>query len=202
MLAVGAVFRWQGLRWDEGHHLHPDERFISMVEEKLTAPKSLSEYFDSSRSSLNPYNHNEGSFVYGSLPMVLTKGVAAVLGKNGYDGAYLVGRALSGLFDLVTVWLVYLITRRFAHRRASLFAAALMAFCVLGIQLSHFWTVDTFLTTFTAAALLGAVRIAQGRGGAGSDVATGVALGLAIACKITALALVGPIGRASCRERV
>ena len=194
MLAVGAVFRWQGLRWDEGHHLHPDERFISMVEEKLTAPKSLSEYFDSSRSSLNPYNHNEGSFVYGSLPMVLTKGVAAVLGKNGYDGAYLVGRALSGLFDLVTVWLVYLITRRFAHRRASLFAAALMAFCVLGIQLSHFWTVDTFLTTFTAAALLGAVRIAQGRGGAGSDVATGVALGLAIACKITALALVGPIG--------
>jgi YYY domain-containing protein len=194
VLAVGAVFRWQGLRWDEGHHLHPDERFISMVEEKLTAPKSLSAYFDSSRSSLNPYNHNEGSFVYGSLPMVLTKGVSALLGKKGYDGAYLVGRALSGLFDLITVWLVYLITRRFAHRRASLFAAALMAFCVLGIQLSHFWTVDTFLTTFTAAALLGAVRIAQGRGGTGSDVATGVALGLAIACKITALALIGPIG--------
>jgi YYY domain-containing protein len=196
VLAVGAVFRWQGLRWDEGHHLHPDERFISMVEEKLTVPKTVGEYFDSSRSSLNPYNHNEGSFVYGSLPMVLTKGVAAAVGKKGYDGAYVVGRALSGLFDLITVWLVYLITRRFAHRRASLFAAALMSFCVLGIQLSHFWTVDTFLTTFTAAALLGAVRIAQGRGGIASDAATGVALGLAIACKITALALIGPIGLA------
>jgi YYY domain-containing protein len=196
VLAVGAVFRWQGLRWDEGHHLHPDERFISMVEEKLTVPKSVGEYFDSSRSSLNPYNHNEGSFVYGSLPMVLTKGVAALLGKKGYDWAYVVGRFLSGLFDLITVWLVYLITRRFAHRRASLFAAGLMAFCVLGIQLSHFWAVDTFLTTFTAATLLGAVRIAQGRGGFRSDVATGVALGLAIACKITALALIGPIGLA------
>jgi YYY domain-containing protein len=196
VLAVGGVLRWQGLRWDAGHHLHPDERFISMVEEKLTVPHSLGEYFDSSRSSLNPYNHNEGSFVYGSLPMVMTKGVARLVGKPGYDGAYLVGRALSGFFDLITVWLVYRITRRFTHRRGALFAAALMAFCVLGIQLSHFWTVDTFLTTFTAAALLGAVRIAQGKREVWSDVATGVAVGLAIACKITALALLGPIGLA------
>lgn len=190
------MFRFQGLRWDEGHHLHPDERFISMVEEKLTAPRSVAEYFDSSRSSLNPYNHNEGSFVYGSLPMVLAKGLAALLHKKGYDGTYLVGRALSGLFDLVTVWLVYLLARRLMHRRGALFAASLMAFCVLGIQLSHFWTVDTFLTTFTVAALLGAVRIAQGRSAAWSDAATGVAVGLAIACKITALALLGPVGLA------
>jgi YYY domain-containing protein len=196
VLAVGAVLRWQGLRWDAGHHLHPDERFISMVEEKLTVPKTVGEYFDSSRSSLNPYNHNEGSFVYGSLPMVLTKGVAALVGKKGYDGTYLVGRALSGFFDLITVWLVYRITRRYTHRRGALFAAALMAFCVLGIQLSHFWAVDTFLTTFTAATLLGAVRIAQGKREVWADVATGVAMGLAIACKITALALLGPIGLA------
>ncbi len=198
ILAIGALFRFQGLRWDEGHHLHPDERFISMVEEKLTLPHSLAEYFDSSRSSLNPYNHGEGSFVYGSLPMLLAKAVGAAVGRKGYDGAYLVGRALSGLFDLLTVWIVYRITRRFAYRRASLYAAALIAFCVLGIQLSHFWAVDTFLTTFTAAALLGAVRMAQGRSGILHAAGTGVALGLAIACKITALALFAPVGLALC----
>jgi hypothetical protein len=40
VLLCGAILRFQGLNWDEGHHLHPDERFISMVEEKLTWPAS------------------------------------------------------------------------------------------------------------------------------------------------------------------
>jgi YYY domain-containing protein len=196
LLALGALFRFQNLNWDSGHHLHPDERFISMVEEKVAFPKSISAYFDSSRSPLDPYNKGEGSFVYGTLPMVMAKTVAPILGREGYDGTYLIGRALSGVFDLITVWLVYLITRRFAHRRAALFAAGLASFCALGIQLSHFWAVDTFLTAFTAAALLGAVRIAQDRSGPIGDVATGVALGLAAACKITALALLLPAGAA------
>ena len=165
-----------------------------MVEEKITFPKSVAAYFDSTHSSLNPYNHNEGAFAYGSLPMVMAKALGPIVGKKGYGGAHLVGRALSGIFDLITVWLVYRITRRFTHRRAALFSAGLSAFCVLGIQLSHFWSVDTFLTSFTAATLLGAVRIAQGRGGWKGSAATGVALGLAAACKITALALLFPVG--------
>jgi dolichyl-phosphate-mannose--protein O-mannosyl transferase len=152
------------------------------------------QYFDSKHSTLNPYNRGEGSFVYGTLPMLLAKAVGAPLKLRGYDGAFRVGRALSGVFDLVTVWLVYRITRRFARRRAALFAAGLSAFCALGIQLSHFWSVDTFLTTFSAAALLGAVRIAQDRSGWRGDAATGLAVGLAAACKITALALFLPVG--------
>ena len=125
--------------------------------------------------------------------MVLTKAIAQPFGKAGYDGTYLVGRALSGVFDLAD---------RLARLPASPAASpngappcsrpALIAFCVLGIQLSHFWAVDTFLTTFSAAALLGAVRIAQGRSRRGSDALTGIAFGLAVACKITALALLLP----------
>jgi YYY domain-containing protein len=194
LLLVGAFFRFQGLAWDEGHHLHPDERFISMVEEKIAFPRSAHAYFDSLHSSLNPYNKGEGSFVYGSLPMVLAKAVGPLFGRRGYDGTYLIGRALSGIFDLLTVWIVYRITRLLAQRRASLVAAGLMAFCVLGIQLSHFWAVDTYLTTFSAAALLGSLRIAQGRSRTGDEILTGAALGLAVACKITALALFLPLG--------
>ena len=194
ILLLGGIFRFQGLDWDEGHHLHPDERFISMVEEKLEFPKGAGSYFDSRRSTLNPYNRGESSFVYGTLPLVMAKAVAPLFGKKGYGGTHLVGRGLSGLFDLFTVWLVYRITRRFTYRRGALFAAGLSAFCVLGIQLSHFWAVDAFLATFTAAALLGAVRIAQNRSGWAGDAATGVAIGLAAACKITALALFAPAG--------
>ncbi len=194
LLAAGGLLRFGGLNWDDGHHLHPDERFISMVEEKLAFPKTASEYFDAKRSPLDPYNRGEGSFVYGTLPMVAAKAIGPLFGKRGYDGTYLIGRALSGVFDLLTVWLVYRLARRFTHRRAALFSAALSSFCVLGIQLSHFWAVDTFLATFTAGALLGTTRIAQGKTDYGDYAATGLAIGLAAACKITALALLAPLG--------
>lgn len=194
LLVAGAYFRFAGVAWDEGHHLHPDERFISMVEEKLELPKSPAQYFDSARSPLNPYNRGFDSFVYGTLPVFVTKAVAMAVRKEGYDGAYIVGRLLSGFFDLATVWLVYLLARRFAGRTASLFAAAFLAFCPLAIQLSHFWAVDTYLATFATLVLLGAVRLARGRSGLAGDAATAVALGLAVACKVTALALLAPIG--------
>ena len=197
LFAVGLLLRIAGLLWDEGHHLHPDERFISMVEEKLVLPDRLGDYFDGSRSTLNPYNRGHGSFVYGTLPVVLAKAVGNLFGKTGYGGTYLVGRLLSGLFDLLTAWIAYLLTRRVAPRlgrNAALAAAGFLLFCPLSIQLSHFWTVDTFLTTFTALALLGSVRHAAGRSGIGGDVATAIAVGLAVACKITGLGLFLPLG--------
>lgn len=194
ILFIGAFFRLQKLNWDEYHHLHPDERFISMVEEKLQGPSSLRQYFDSASSPLNPYNRGHDSFVYGTVPMFVSKAVGSLFGKKGYDGTFLAGRALSALFDLFSVWLVYRIVRRFAGRRSALLAAALLAFCPLAIQLSHFWTVDTFLTAFTTATLLGAARLAQGRSGVFAGLATGAALGLAVACKVTGLALLLPVG--------
>ena len=195
VLAAGALLRLIGINWDAGHHLHPDERFISMVEEKLQFPRTPAEYFDSQSSPLNPYNQGYDSFVYGTLPMFVTKVVARAIKQDGYGGAHLVGRALSTVADLFSIWLAYLIVRRLSRdRRIALAAAALLAFCPLGIQLSHFWNVDTYLTALSTAALLGAVRLAQGRGRPLETIATGVAIGLAVACKVTALALFLPLG--------
>src|SRR5262249_59616848 len=196
ILAVGAYCRFSYNLWDEGHHLHPDERFISLVAAKLAAPTRPLEYFDSAHSPLNPYNRGDTSFVYGTLPMLVGRALGGLFHRPGYDGTYRVGRALSGVFDIVTIWLVYLITRRFSRRETALVAAGLFAFSPLSIQLSHFWAVDTFLTAFTAAALLGSVPHALGPSPWAGDGATGIAIGLAVACKITALALMGPAGRA------
>ncbi len=167
-----------------------------MVDERLAAPRGIAQYFDSKTSPLNPYNRGFGSFVYGTLPIFLTHAIGSAIGQTGYDGAYVVGRVLSGIFDLLTIWLVYRITRRFGRRRTALLAAGLFAMAPLGIQLSHYWAVDTFLVTFTALSLLGCVRHAQGRSGLWGDAGTGAAIGIAIACKITALALFGPAGLA------
>ncbi|MEO8430930.1 MAG: DUF2298 domain-containing protein [Acidobacteriota bacterium] len=196
VLLTAAVLRFWGLTWDDKRHLHPDERFLSMVADGIAFPGSVGGYFDSAHSPLNPFNRKFEAFVYGTFPVFLTKAVAAVYGQDGYDSTFLVGRILSSLFDLLTVWIAYRIARRFASRGTSLVAASFVAFCPLGIQLSHFWGVDSFLTTFSAIALLGCVRIARGKTDAAGIVGTGAAVGLAVACKITGLALLAPAGLA------
>ncbi|MEN6435032.1 MAG: hypothetical protein ABFD58_04345, partial [Anaerolineaceae bacterium] len=54
ILMLGAYFRFVGLDWDDDQHLHPDERFLTMVETAIQPVHSLSEYFDTEHSTLNP----------------------------------------------------------------------------------------------------------------------------------------------------
>ena len=79
ILLTGFYFRFVGMNWDESQHLHPDERFLTMVSTAVEMPGSLSAYFDSQASPLNPYNKGFGLFVYGNLPITLTRLVAEAL---------------------------------------------------------------------------------------------------------------------------
>ena len=65
ILALGIYFRFVGLNWDENNHLHPDERFLTMVASSISSVSSLGEYFNSAVSTLNPNNVGFGFFVYG-----------------------------------------------------------------------------------------------------------------------------------------
>ncbi len=78
-LLAGVYFRFVGLDWDEEQHLHPDERFLTMVSSAMQLPSSLAQYFDSKTSPLNPYNNNFGLFVYGDLPIFIVRYTAAAL---------------------------------------------------------------------------------------------------------------------------
>ncbi|MBM4412593.1 MAG: hypothetical protein FJ040_03980 [Chloroflexi bacterium] len=81
ILAMGAYFRFGGLfKWDEpSFRLHPDERFLTEVASQIRLPNSLTQYFDSSSTPLNPRNGNYKFFVYGMLPHELTRLTAVVL---------------------------------------------------------------------------------------------------------------------------
>ncbi len=135
IVAIAAILRFQGLNWDQNTHLHPDERFITMVATALEWPRSLGEYFDTATSPLNPYNRNFGTYVYGTFPLFLTKFVAEkLLDMGGYDRIFLVGRALSALMDLGTMGLAFLIGRRLYSPTVGLLTAGLLAFTVLHIR--------------------------------------------------------------------
>ena len=182
LLIAAAWLRFDGLDWDHGHHLHPDERFLTMVGTAVRLPSSPAEYFDTARSPLNPSNAGHRFFVYGTLPLFLVRAVAEAIGLAGYAHLHLVGRALAALFDLGTILLVFRIGLLLAGRRVALGAAALLTFSVLSIQQAHFFTVDSFAAFFATAGLLALARLALGAG-IGWHVTFGAALGLTIACR-------------------
>lgn len=160
VLILGAYFRFTGLNWDNSQHLHPDERFLTMVATSIQPVKSIGEYFDTAQSSLNPNNRGHGFYVYGTLPLFIVRGIADAINQTGYDEIFLVGRTISGLFDLLTVFFVYLIViRLYKKPLMALLAAALTAGSVMQIQLSHYFAVDTFTTFFTTATVYFSIRI-------------------------------------------
>ena len=71
ILLVAAFLRLTNLSWDMNTHIHPDERFLTMVSDAMKLPKSLGEFFDSTKSKMSPYNNNYNFFVYGTLPLFI-----------------------------------------------------------------------------------------------------------------------------------
>ncbi len=183
ILLGGAYFRFVGINWGEYQYLHPDERFLIWVGTDITPKKCLdpaftiescppdrqawlgwNEYFDSANSTLNPVNRGHGFYVYGTLPMFLTRYIVEwIYGHSGFNEMTNVGRPLSALMDLLTVLLVYLIAGRQYNRRVGLLAAAFASAAVLMIQQSHFFTMDTFVSFFTTLAIYFALRLSKER---------------------------------------
>ena len=149
----------EGLTWDEGTYLHPDERFLAIVESKLEPVSSFSEYWNTQTSTLNPNNKGEGFFVYGTLPIFFVRYVMEWTDNIGYGEVWKIGRPLAGVFDLLTIVFLYMAASRLYGRRVGLLAGAFSAFAVLQIQLSHFFTVDIFANAFIWAAIYFGIRI-------------------------------------------
>src|SRR5262249_41211165 len=143
---LALIFRLYGLKWDGGYHLHPDERFITIViTDRILPdwPPKWGTLFQPDLSPLNPrphdpVTHQPRDFAYGSLPLFITKVAAgtmqAITGTpwTDYDHVVLVGRALSALLDIGTLLIVAALAGRYGRRAANL-AAFLYAVCVLPI---------------------------------------------------------------------
>jgi hypothetical protein len=214
ILAVGAALRLYGLNWDGGHWLQPDERQIYFIALGLHWPSSLAEAL-SPASPLNP-----GFFAYGSLPIYLVRLFAALLAPlwpvlGNPDNLHVAGRLLAAAFDLGTVYLSYRLVcqigadpwhpepvrehdagqvgseqiRQPAAPWLALVAAALVSLATIHVQLAHFYTADPLLVFFVMFTLSLALDVVHGAG-KWRQMALGVALGLALATKISATPLV------------
>lgn len=177
ILVIAVIFRFTGINWDQNAHLHPDERFLTMVATNIKWPKSIAEYFDTSSSPANPHNKGFNFYVYGTYPIYLVKLVSQIFNKDTYDGITVIGRVLSGIADLVTLVFVFLISGNLA--------AFLYAVMVLPIQQSHFFTVDPYATLFLIISLYVLLKKRVGW-------LLGITVGLAVSAKISSI-LILPI---------
>ena len=183
ILLLAAYLRFTGLDWDQGTHIHPDERFLTMVGTRLEPASDPLNYLKTSESPLNPYNVKNGEnkafplYVYGNFPMTVTRLTAVsantlcdlfpntqfTLCKHdflAYDGIHLYGRFLSGLVDLIGVAFLFLIGRRLYGLKVALLGTFLLATAVMPIQQSHFFTMDNWAAALTTMTLYAAVRAA------------------------------------------
>ncbi|MBZ0111660.1 MAG: glycosyltransferase family 39 protein, partial [Thermoanaerobaculia bacterium] len=202
VLVLAAWVRLDGFHWDGSleigpggeqqwheHHLHPDERYLTMVATAISWPDSIADYWSTETSSLNPSSVGFESFVYGTLPLFLVRAAAETVGAIGYDQIHLVGRALAALFDLSCGLAIFLAGRRLWDTHTGLLAAAFVALSVLQIQHAHFFTVDAFLTALTTWAVVGCIAN-QDSPGWRPTLLAGLAAGAALATKLSVITLV------------
>src|SRR5690349_4595433 len=89
---LAGYLRLTGVNWGDNGGQHPDENFLAGVLGSLQVHKcsdpaipveacppdqkrwiSIIDYFDSKTSPLNQYNRGYASYVYGNLPMTITR---------------------------------------------------------------------------------------------------------------------------------
>lgn len=153
ILLIGIILRIYDINWDQNQHLHPDERFLTMVAGNMKAPSSFFAHIDPQQSLMNPANIGFKFFVYGTFPIILNKLIGLQMNTDSYNLLTLQGRLLSAIFDTTVIFLIYksaeIFQKRYSfHKSIKIYASFFYAILVLPIQLSHFFTVDTFLNFF------------------------------------------------------
>lgn len=176
--------------WDNDQHLHPDERFLTLVASSMRPPKSLKEYLNTETSPVNPHNIGYSFFPYGTWPLIATRSIGGMFNLADFNGLTLVGRVLSAAADMVTLLLLYLVGCRLADTTVAVVGVGLAACCVLSIQHSRFWTVESIGTCVVTFTVLGCVMIAD-RGRWWSWPLVGLGVGAAAATKISLWAAAG-----------
>ncbi len=201
ILFIGLFLRLVGNNWDAGWHLHPDERFLTMVGVDVKIPSSLGQYLNPEASSFNPVNKDYPFYVYGTFPILLNKIIARYLFNDTYGQFNLQGRMLSGIADFFIIVIVFklveLVEKKLKLNASIKYGAAfLYAIAVLPIQLSHFFTVDTFLSVFAWSSFYFAAKVVvkKEKEILLNCIFSGLSLGLSFASKISALYIAPLIG--------
>jgi 4-amino-4-deoxy-L-arabinose transferase-like glycosyltransferase len=186
--AAGLGVRFYGLGWGLPYHFHSDEFLLAANAEKLrTAPSVAGLIRSESKFLLYP-------------PVLMFLNIGLVSASTLFhpfshsDPAslklfYLLARGIAAAFGLATVLMLYLLGARLYSRAVGLMAAFFLTFTVLHVRDSHFFTTDVPMTFFLVLILYLCVGIVKKKGEM-NYLLTGIATGVAVATKQTALLMI------------
>ena len=216
ILLVASGLRLHGVNWDDGNLFHPDERdiymragcmydvltetagysrcgYVQQFPETVGGIPSPSVFLDAERSPLNPHWFPLGSILI--YVMVLIRSIVEMFTDiSALDMRY-VGRPLSALADVGSVFLLFLVGRRMYGQGVGLLAAGLAALAVIHVQNSHFYRPETFSVLLTLASFWAMLRMVERRR-LRDSVLLGLFVGLAMAPKVNILPLLLPLALA------
>ncbi len=179
-LALGLRLLLQG--WDSGYSsssLHPDERQVSFVGQKIDGWFSDPQFF-----------------AYGSLHFQGTRAAAAILGmSDSLRGLTASGRAVSLLASMLALILGWVVARKAWGRQTADLFLFVVAWVPLDLQQSHFSTVEAHHSVWVMAALATCYWLATGGRGPAAA-AAGIAVGASLAVKVASLPLGLPLALA------
>lgn len=168
ILIIGGFIRFWGIDFGLPYLYHPDE--FALISPAINILQT---------ADFNPHRFDYGSlyiylqtivlglyFIYGRSRGIFTSIHDIPLHEFprdvyifNYPGVYIAGRALTAIFGILTIILVYRIGCRMMNRWLGLIAALFLAFLPLHVINSHFITTDIPVTFFMTASLLFAFRI-------------------------------------------
>ena len=186
---VGAALRFYGLAWGAPYfHFHIDEHIVFTYAESLS--RNTKEAAESAKF-----------FMYSPVPMYILNGMTAAYNALVHrldltvprdEVTYmLLGRSISAALGTATIPLVYHVARHVSGRLAGVFAAFFLAFSVIHLRESHFFSLDVSMTFFTVVAWCFLVRTVE-RGDTVGAAGSALGLGLGVASKYSA-AFIGPM---------
>ena len=194
ILLLGFFLRIYNINWDSNSQMHPDERAIVMSTLSLNFPDSFT-IFLSPDSPLNSH-----FFAYGGLPLYLLRITGAIAGSisadfNQYGGIQIVGRFLSALADIGTIFIIYKIAKKTLGSKIAIFASLAYSLFVFPIQTSHFYAVDILLTFFITLTLYRCIKYID-KPTFLNTILLSLSFALATSTKISAAVLLLPISLA------
>lgn len=179
VIAIGAVLRFQGLDWDQGLMLNPDERNIATAAASLAFPSEMIPRF-------HAYN---GLALY--LPRLLAELISPWTGRSGSDVAAIVfgGRILSAFYASAALPVMWWTARRTLGIQTALLVVGCAAASPSLIQSAHFATTESGLVLCLVVMIYLCVRhVCGGLSPMRFAILAGAALGFGFGLKTTALA--------------
>jgi len=152
ILLIGAFLRFFNLTWGEGYYFHPDENNIAHSALSLSWPKLDPQFY--AYGQFSPYLAYFSAQFYNLFSFVHHQ-------KNlHFSEAVFFLRFWSALSSTATIYLIYLIGKKFFHPRFpfSFIPPLLIAFTPGLIQAAHFGTTESLLIFFFTAIIYFSLR--------------------------------------------